>query len=63
MRSDEKFWSDIIYKVCKGDAANMRELRRLDVFEFFNYLENWQEDGKRSRTRNKSGHKPIRQGD
>lgn len=38
---DDKFWNDTIYNVCKGDVTNMRELRKMDVFDFFSYLENY----------------------
>ena len=50
---DDKFWSEAIYNICKGDAANMRELRKMDIFDFFNYLENYKDAG--SRTGHKGG--------
>lgn len=38
---DDNFWNESIYNVCDGDVVNMRELRRLDIFDFFSYLENY----------------------
>ena len=36
----DPFWSDLIFNMCSGRVSDMREIKRLDVFEFFDYLEN-----------------------
>jgi hypothetical protein len=43
---DEKFWNEFLYIVCKGDVANIREIKKLDVFEFFDYVENFEKDAR-----------------
>jgi hypothetical protein len=49
----DKYWSDIIYTVCKGDISNMREIVKLDIYDFFGYVDNFKKgikDANRSRT-------------
>jgi hypothetical protein len=42
-KESDAFWDDTIYGVCSGRVSDMREIRRLDVFEFFAYMEKrWQ---------------------
>jgi hypothetical protein len=38
---DDNFWNETIYNICKGDVVNMRELRKMDIFDFFSYLEQY----------------------
>lgn len=53
IKEDEKYWTNLIYECCKGDVANIRELKKMDVFEFFSYIEKSFQDGrKQGRTRN-----------
>lgn len=40
IKEDDKFFNDLLYNVCSGKVSDMREMKRLDVFEFFDYLEN-----------------------
>lgn len=37
----DKYWSDIIFTVCKGDISNMREITKLDIYDFFGYVDNY----------------------
>ena len=54
IRSSDIFWDDVIYKVCNGDITNMIAIKKLDVFEFFQYIENRKDAGKRRTIHNKS---------
>ena len=47
MAALDKFWNSMIYNVCKGDVVAMREIKRLDVFEFLDYVDKTIEDGRR----------------
>jgi len=40
IKEDDKFWNDLIYKTCNGNVANMREIKKMDIFEFFDYIGN-----------------------
>lgn len=42
-----------MFKVCKGDLKNIAEMKKLDIFDFWDYVENMAEDGRRN-TDNKS---------
>lgn len=35
----ESQWTNILWRVAKGDAVQYRELNRMDTFEFFYVLE------------------------
>jgi hypothetical protein len=39
-----KYWNDLLYMVCGKDPGKMRELVKFDVFDFFNYIENYMKD-------------------
>lgn len=53
---DDQFWSKMIYKVCEGNAANMRELKKMDIFEFFEFIENCKKNAEnRTDTNNITG--------
>ena len=49
LADNENYWNELLYTVSKGDAGNMRELRKFDIFDFFAYIINYEKDGKRSR--------------
>ena len=49
---DEKYWDDLIYTVCNGNISNMRDLKRVDIYEFFEFVENVEKDGRANRTKN-----------
>lgn len=34
------YWNEYIYNICEGDIKNMREMKKMDVFEFFDYVQN-----------------------
>jgi hypothetical protein len=36
----DKYWNDLIYSFCDGDAGEMRELKKFDIMDFFGYIEN-----------------------
>jgi hypothetical protein len=40
IKESDIFWNEFIYKLCKGDAVQMREIKKMDVFDFFDYIEN-----------------------
>jgi hypothetical protein len=42
-----KYWNDIIYVVCKGDATSMREITKFDIFDFFAFIENFRKGNKK----------------
>jgi hypothetical protein len=43
----DKFWNDLIYLICKGDAGSMREVQRFDIFDFFAFVENFRKENKK----------------
>jgi hypothetical protein len=46
IKEDDKFWNEFLYTLCKGDVSQIREIKKLDVFEFFDYVENYEKDGR-----------------
>lgn len=36
----DKFWNDLIFAVCDGRATEMNELKKFEIMEFFDYIEN-----------------------
>ena len=36
----DKYWSDMIYSVCDGNASEINALKRFDIFDFFVYVDN-----------------------
>jgi hypothetical protein len=36
----DSYWNEFIYNICDGDIKNMREMKMMDVFEFFDYVQN-----------------------
>ena len=49
----DKYFNDLLYSVCEGKVSEMTELKRFDVFDFFDYITN-KEDGSRRNTEAKS---------
>ena len=39
-----KHWNDLIYQVCKGDPVRMKELRKYDIFDFYLFVEAYQQN-------------------
>lgn len=35
----DKFWSDLVFEICKGDPGQMRELVKMDIFDFFGFVD------------------------
>ena len=35
------YWNDLIYTICKGNAGEMREVVKLDIFDFFSFVEHY----------------------
>lgn len=35
-----KYWNEMIFRVCDGKASEMAALRKYDIFDFFDYIEN-----------------------
>jgi len=36
----DRYWNDFIYSLCEGDAAEIAALKRYEIGDFFNYVEN-----------------------
>lgn len=36
----DKYWEDLIYSVCGGNVSDMVALKKYDIVDFFNYIEN-----------------------
>jgi hypothetical protein len=36
----DKYWEDLIYLVCGGHVCDMSALKKYDIIDFFNYVEN-----------------------
>lgn len=36
----DKYWDDLIFAVCDGKASEMAALKKYDIMEFFNYVDN-----------------------
>jgi len=36
----ERYWNELIYAVCDGKISEMSEIKRLDIFDVFDYIEN-----------------------
>lgn len=36
----DKYWNDFIYVLTGGNASEIAALKRYDIFDFFNYVEN-----------------------
>lgn len=58
MTENDRFWNELIFNVCEGDAGNIREVRKMDVYDFFSYLENY--DNGRRRTDNIATKRGVR---
>ena len=41
MQDVDKYWNDLIYTVCNKDPGQMREIVKMDVFEFFGFVDNF----------------------
>jgi len=52
MIEDDKFWNDLVYTVCNGDISNMRDLKKVDIYDFFEFVENVNKDAKSNRSKN-----------
>jgi hypothetical protein len=43
----ETYWNELIYTVCKGDPAGMREIVKFNIFDFFAFVENFWKQNKK----------------
>jgi len=43
----DEFWNDLLYSVCGSDVGNMTGMKKMDVFDFFDYIKNY-ESGRRN---------------
>jgi hypothetical protein len=34
----DKFWNEMIFKACGGNASDMAFIRRFDIFDFFDFI-------------------------
>jgi hypothetical protein len=41
----DKYWNELIFSICKGSAVEMRELKKYDIFDFFDYIDNKSKNG------------------
>jgi hypothetical protein len=42
-----KYWNELIFMVCKGDATAIREVIKFDIFDFFGFVENYRKGNKK----------------
>jgi hypothetical protein len=40
----DKYWNDLLYNVCKGNAQEMMQLKKFDILEFFDYVNKKREE-------------------
>lgn len=40
IKDTDEYWNEILFTVCKGVPSEMAALKRYDVFDFFDYIEN-----------------------
>jgi hypothetical protein len=36
----DKYWNELLYSVCDGKANEMNALKKFDIIDFFDYIEN-----------------------
>lgn len=36
----DAYWNDLLFSVCDGKAGEMNELKRFEIMDFFDYIEN-----------------------
>ena len=36
----DAYWNDLLFVVCDGKAGEMNELKRFEIMDFFDYIEN-----------------------
>lgn len=36
----DAYWNKLIYSVCKGDVSQMKDLKKFDIIDFFDYVDN-----------------------
>jgi hypothetical protein len=36
----DTYWNDLLYSVCKGDVSQMTDLKRFEIVDFFDYVNN-----------------------
>jgi hypothetical protein len=41
----DKFWRDLIFAACGKDPGKMNEVVKMDVFDFFAYIDNIKSNG------------------
>jgi hypothetical protein len=44
-----RYYSELIFQVTDGDPSAMQELRRFDIFEFFRFIDNYENKIKNAR--------------
>lgn len=37
----DKYWNDLIYKMCNKDPGQMREVVKFSAFDFFGFVSNY----------------------
>jgi len=47
MREMDTYWNELIYSVCKGDVSQMKDLKKFDIMDFFDYIDNKTKDNGR----------------
>jgi len=36
----DTYWNDLLFAVCDGKASEINELKRFEIIDFFDYIEN-----------------------
>lgn len=42
----DKYWNELVYEVCTGDASEMNALKKFNIFDFFDFVDNKMKDRK-----------------
>lgn len=59
IKENDIFWDKLIYDICSGDAVQMRELKKMDIIDFFDYIEH-KENARTSRINPKGRQQSVR---
>jgi hypothetical protein len=54
IKENNRYWEDFLFTLCAGDASEMMILKRYDIFDFFEFVENKMKSHAGNRSRIKS---------
>ena len=50
VREIDEYWNDLLFAIAEGKQSDIKELNRLDLFEFYNVFKAWQDDIERKKS-------------